>query len=518
MTYNPLDEVKHSHITLVRVSEGTSETINQLGEYNGLIYISSGTGYLQSGREERKLVEGKSYVFTRESKLISSSSQLFHVYILFWHKSDTEFAFLSSVRLAKQVPAKVTPLWKEALSLQGRKSYSEICRFKSIIWELLSMLTESSKVDEMDEIIENMRNHLVKPYKVCKLAAKANMNPTSFTRAFKKKVGISPKDFLIRERIRVAKELMVQNKGITIKEVALKIGMQDEFYFSRLFKQKVGYPPTVYMKRAEERIAIVSQMFLQDHLLSLGIQPVAAPAYPTIYSTSGGIPRYLEKDLVGTRLLNAEKAFQPDEIMQTLPDRILKTTLHNGETQSVLLSHEQKVEHISFKANWNEYLREIARILRKESRVDNIEREIEILENTVRDQLCPLTKRGNWAVIWVRNNEIRLYGYKDHALLDLLYQKLGFNPHPNLPKSGYKVISVEQLAYLQCDKLLILWSHERDVWKLAQSKEWKMMKAVKDNEVYFPNSKNWDPWGPLGRKKMLIEFANTFQKSKVKLY
>ncbi|KHF40105.1 transcriptional regulator [Halalkalibacter okhensis] len=377
------------------------------------------------------------------------------------------------------------------------------------------MLTDPSEIDEMDEIIEIMRSDLSNPYTICQLAEKVNMNPTSFTRAFKKRMGISPKEFLIAERIRAAKELMLQNKGITTKEVALKVGMQDEFYFSRLFKQKAGSPPSVYMKRAEERIAIVSQMFLQDHLLALGIQPVAAPAYPSAYPKSRGVPRYLEKDLEGTHLLNAEQVFQPEEILLTQPDRILKTSLHNGQIQSLLLPHEQIVEHIPFKTNWNEYLREIAQLVGRERKVEQIEREIERLEKAVRDELCPLTKRGKWAVIWVRRKEIRLYGYQDHALLDLLYQKLGFEPHYHLPKSGYQVVSVEQLAQLHCDKLLILWSHECDVWKLAQTREWKMMKAVQDQEVYFPNSQEWDPWGPLGRKKILTEFATTFQRSKV---
>ncbi len=58
------------------------------------------------------------------------------------------------------------------------------------------------------------------------------------------------------------------------------------------------------MKRAQKRIAIISQLLLQDHLLSLGIQPVAAPAYPTEFSH--GLPSYLCRGLEGTLLLNAE--------------------------------------------------------------------------------------------------------------------------------------------------------------------------------------------------------------------
>ncbi|MFZ3591547.1 hypothetical protein ACOI1C_20555 [Bacillus sp. DJP31] len=37
---------------------------------------------------------------------------------------------------------------------------------------------------------------------------------------------VSPKGFLIDERMKIAKELMIQQKGITSKEIALQIGLE----------------------------------------------------------------------------------------------------------------------------------------------------------------------------------------------------------------------------------------------------------------------------------------------------
>lgn len=502
-------------IQVIKVSEGVTEVLNQVNQLNSLVYVASGTGQLI--RKERRLpvVEGKSYLIHEESLIISTSSKLLTVYSLSWEKEMDELASILSVPLADQLPAHIVPLWEEAVGSQRGKSISERCRFQGTVWHLLSLLTDHTKVDKIDEAVDIIRNRLSNPYSIAILADKANMNPTSFSRAFRKRVGMSPKEFLNEERMKAAKVLMLQNKGMTTKDVALQLGLQDEFYFSRLFKQKVGLPPSVYKKKSKDRIAIVSQLFLQDHLLSLGIQPVVAPSYPSLFPSSYGLPKYLGRELEGTLLLNAEKMFKPEQILQSQPDLILITPLHNGEIQSFLLAQQQKVQNISFKTSWNEYLRELASMFGKESRIDCVEKEIHCLESRVKDELCSMTRKGSWGVIWVRATEIRLYGCSNHAFLDLFYQKLGFEPHPDLMEDGYKVVTIEELAALGCDKLLILWSHERDVWRVAQTKEWKGIRAVENKEVYYPKSHEWDPWGPLGRKNMLLDFTATLQNSKL---
>jgi AraC family transcriptional regulator, transcriptional activator for feuABC-ybbA operon len=502
-------------LSFLKLHKGMAEHVNESNQFNTLIYIASGEGQMWREGKQFPVTEGKSYWISDSMLLTSVSTNLLFVYKLSCGKGVEELSTILSVPLADQQPQRAVPLWEEAEKLQRGKSISERCRFQAAVWNLLSALTDQAEVNRIEEAMEMILSHLSHPYSIAELAAKANMSPTSFSRAFRKRAGMSPKEFLNEERMKAAKELMLQKKGITAKEVALRVGLQDEFYFSRLFKRKEGIPPSVYMKRSKERIAVVSQLFLQDHLLSLGVQPVCAPSYPSVYPTSRGMPGYLEKDLEGTVLLNAEKTFVPAEILQTQPDRIIKTPLHNGQIQSVLLSHQQKVHHIPLNIEWNQYLREIASMLGQECKAECIEKEIHCLESKVKEELCPMTKKGRWAVIWIRRDEIRLYGRCNHALLDLLYQKLGFEPHPDLPNEGYRSVTVEEIAALNPDKLLILWSHETDVWRVAHTAEWKRIKAVETGEVYYPNSHDWDPWGPLGRKNMLFNFTATLKNSKL---
>lgn len=66
--------------------------------------------------------------------------------------------------------------------------------------------------------------------------------------AFKKEYGVSPMQYLIRKRIDEAKVLL-DTSALRSREIAERCGFENEFYFSRLFRQVAGMPPTDWRKR-----------------------------------------------------------------------------------------------------------------------------------------------------------------------------------------------------------------------------------------------------------------------------
>lgn len=44
------------------------------------------------------------------------------------------------------------------------------------------------------------------------------------------------------------------NNNFRIKDVAYHLGFKDEYYFSRIFKQKTGLSPTEFMNSSKEKI------------------------------------------------------------------------------------------------------------------------------------------------------------------------------------------------------------------------------------------------------------------------
>ena len=71
-------------------------------------------------------------------------------------------------------------------------------------------------------------------------------------RIFKKLYGITPYTYVLNKKIDFAKKLFV-NTSLSVKEVATKLCFSDEYYFSNIFKEKVGCPPSQYRKSHAEK-------------------------------------------------------------------------------------------------------------------------------------------------------------------------------------------------------------------------------------------------------------------------
>jgi len=95
-----------------------------------------------------------------------------------------------------------------------------------------------------------MVTHLDKPMRVSTLSAMAGVSMSQFFAIFKKATGDSPINWLIRVRMQWAGELLTIS-NLRIKEIAGRVGYEDPFYFSRLFKFVHGVAPTNYRVRKE---------------------------------------------------------------------------------------------------------------------------------------------------------------------------------------------------------------------------------------------------------------------------
>ena len=107
------------------------------------------------------------------------------------------------------------------------------------------MACDNATVLRIEETIAYMQQHLDQPLQVATLAAKANFSPSHYFVLFKRRIGSAPIDYFTRMRMQRACRLLCDT-NLSVKEVAAKLGYDDPFYFSRVFKSVNHLAPSDY--------------------------------------------------------------------------------------------------------------------------------------------------------------------------------------------------------------------------------------------------------------------------------
>jgi len=79
------------------------------------------------------------------------------------------------------------------------------------------------------------------------IAEAAGLDTSSVCRLFRRFQGTSPYQYLLRRKMNLAAEYLVETGGL-VKEAALRVGFADPYHFSRCFKAVHGVPPRSMQK------------------------------------------------------------------------------------------------------------------------------------------------------------------------------------------------------------------------------------------------------------------------------
>jgi len=79
----------------------------------------------------------------------------------------------------------------------------------------------------------------------------ACLSKSQLIRSFKKEFFMTPLEYILNQRIKIACRLLV-NSSLNIGEIAYKSGFTDSNYFSRQFKKRVGMSPREFQKNHAE--------------------------------------------------------------------------------------------------------------------------------------------------------------------------------------------------------------------------------------------------------------------------
>ncbi|MBX3111350.1 MAG: helix-turn-helix domain-containing protein [Fimbriimonadaceae bacterium] len=107
---------------------------------------------------------------------------------------------------------------------------------------------ERGKSDPRVETVKSLvAGSLTQANRVTDLARAVNISPSRLTQLFHQEMGMTPQDYVERERLARAARLLLQS-DMTLAEVAQNTGFANEFYFSRRFKLYHGVSPGRFRK------------------------------------------------------------------------------------------------------------------------------------------------------------------------------------------------------------------------------------------------------------------------------
>jgi AraC-like DNA-binding protein len=102
--------------------------------------------------------------------------------------------------------------------------------------------------DAVASVIELMQNKIQAVLTLNELASFANLSVTHFSARFKKKTGYSPIEYFNHLKIQKACQYL-SFTNMAVKELAINVGVDDPYYFSRMFTRLMGISPSEYRKR-----------------------------------------------------------------------------------------------------------------------------------------------------------------------------------------------------------------------------------------------------------------------------
>ena len=120
-----------------------------------------------------------------------------------------------------------------------------------IIHSVASEMRQNEGADA-HRIREALNSAVYEKLTLDELSAAFHISKSNIIRVFKKQYGVTPYEYLIGLKIDTAK-LLLKNTHMTVGEIAERVQISDQHYFSSLFLERVGMRPKDYRKVKREK-------------------------------------------------------------------------------------------------------------------------------------------------------------------------------------------------------------------------------------------------------------------------
>jgi len=123
----------------------------------------------------------------------------------------------------------------------------------SQLLDRVRMAARSHPLERLRPFTEHLLHHLADDVPIGTLAHACGISRMQLHRLCLQAYGRPPREVLLGERLDLAQQLL--DGGLGVQETARACGFRDPYYFSRIFRRRLGHPPSRWRERAPARPA-----------------------------------------------------------------------------------------------------------------------------------------------------------------------------------------------------------------------------------------------------------------------
>lgn len=238
----------------------------QGAEQHILIYCIDGKGSITLKKETYTIQAGDCFLLPRKwaHEYAADESDPWTIYWAHFQGTSADSIVQTAIREWKEnkislphSPERI--LLFERIYEQLQRGYREenLVWSNMNFWSFLSSciyptITNPGKVkqqhDAIDLAIDFMNKHLHQMLTLQQMAQSVNLSQSHFSYLFKTNTGFSPIEYFNHLKVQKACQYLLFTQ-LRIKEVATSVGMEDPYYFSRMFTRVMGLSPNQYRER-----------------------------------------------------------------------------------------------------------------------------------------------------------------------------------------------------------------------------------------------------------------------------
>lgn len=225
-----------------------------LSKYRAFL-VFKGDGVFKTGSREYKLEPGTLFfTFPKSSFEIEGSNSFTYLYISF---NGTGVApLLDNFGVSEETCVfegfeHLTDFWMTSIRRVNPSNATALT--ESVLLYSLSYIGNQENPSSDSNRFESILSYIKENFTDTTLSVKKTADIYFYSEKylsslFKKNTGVKFTEYLNELRISHAKALMDEKK-LSVSEVALKCGFSDPLYFSKVFKKSIGMTPSEYVKK-----------------------------------------------------------------------------------------------------------------------------------------------------------------------------------------------------------------------------------------------------------------------------